>query len=294
MTDVTSVDAARTAVPDSEDAAILPIGIQPVDRLERDVKRASALIDADQARALVTMYYDLQEHRIALANQTRALVTAARPAEVVDHFSSQVYSLERQMIGVLDEFSTASEVGRWARAQRGIGPVLAAGLLAHIDIERAQTAGAIWRFAGLDPTIKWGKGEKRPYNAALKVLCWKIGDSFVKQSGYDNCFYGKIYRERKAYEVARDERGDNAATAADTLATRTFKDAKVRKVYESGHLPPGRLDLRARRYAVKLFLAHYHEVAFKDRFGIDPPLPYALGPGGHAHKIEVPPGEAVA
>ena len=38
---------------------------------------------------------------------------------------------------------------------RGIGPVIAAGLLANIDIKQAPTVGHIWRFAGLDPTNKW-------------------------------------------------------------------------------------------------------------------------------------------
>jgi hypothetical protein len=44
-------------------------------------------------------------------------------------------------------------------------------LLARIDIVKAPTAGHIWRYAGLDPTVRWNKGEKRPWNAGLKVLC---------------------------------------------------------------------------------------------------------------------------
>jgi hypothetical protein len=53
-------------------------------------------------------------------------------------------------------------------------------------------------------------------------------------------------------------------------------------------LPPARLLLRAQRYAAKLFLAHYHEVAYKDFFKKPPPLPYAIAYLGHAHKIEPP------
>ena len=188
--------------------------------------------------------------------------------------------------------------------------------------------GHIWRFAGLDPTVKWEKGKKRPWNADLKVLCWKIGDSFVKFSGREDCFYGQIYKQRKAYEIERDDAvqekpdgltviesgkwsghgiftldgegistyelgkkwyyGGNAKAAFEKLQTRAIKDAELRKLCESGHLPPGQLDLRARRYAVKLFLSHWHNEAYRQHFGTEPPLPYPIAHLGHAHLIESP------
>jgi hypothetical protein len=43
---------------------------------------------------------------------------------------------------------------------------------------------------------------------------------------------------------------------------------------------------------VKLFLAHYHEVAYKDHYKTEPPLPYAIAHLGHAHKIAVPTSES--
>lgn len=259
-----------------------------LDRLARDVKETATSIEADEARGLVKLYYELQEHRMAVRSQERTLEKANRPSRVQNHFATQLTTLEKQMQSVLDTYSTSTEVGRWSRSILGIGPVLAAGLLAHIDITRAPTVGHIWRYAGLDPTVKWNKGEKRPWNADLKVLCWKIGDSFVKVSGRDDAFYGKVYRERKQFEVARDESGGNAETAAKTLEQRRIVDKATRACYESGHLPPGRLDLRARRYATKLFLAHWHEVAYIAEFGKEPPLPYPIAHLGHAHKIDVP------
>ena len=63
---------------------------------------------------------------------------------------------------------------RWARSIYGIWPVLAAGLLAHIDIEQAPTVGHIWSFAGLDPTKKWQPKTTRPWNAArvMNTATW--------------------------------------------------------------------------------------------------------------------------
>ena len=113
----------------------------------------------------------------------------------------------------------------------GTGPrlwalAIAAGFLAHIDIERAPTVGHIWRFAGLDPTQKWEKKTKRPWNADLKTLCWKLGESFVKVKGNENDIYGKVYEARKAQEVLRNEAGELADQAADVLKNKRIGKQK--------------------------------------------------------------------
>jgi hypothetical protein len=66
------------------------------------------------------------------------------------------------------------------------------------------------------------------------------------------------------------------------------KTTDAYKAYSTGKLPPAHLHARAKRYAVKLFLSHLHEVWFKDEFGVMPPAPYPLGLDGHSHKTEVP------
>lgn len=168
--------------------------------------------------------------------------------------------------------------------------MIAAGLLAHIDITKAPTVGHIWRFAGLDPTVTWAKGQKRPWNASLKVLAWKIGESFVKVSGHDSDFYGHLYLERKAREQAKNEAGAYAEQAAAMLTKKRFRDETgAKKAYESGKLPPGHIHARAKRWAVKLFLSHWHHVAYESHYGTLPPKPYILTiEGGHAHRIDVP------
>jgi hypothetical protein len=250
----------------------------------------AAGLSADEARWLVDQYYSVQDFRIQATGQERAVAQAAdaASAELVSWLGVSMKTVEREILKALDAYSDIHLPGRWAKSITGIGPVIAAGLLAHIDIEQAPTVGHIWRFAGLDPTVRWEKKTKRPWNAKLKVLTWKIGDSFVKNKGRASDVYGKVYEARKAVELERDAAGVFADQAAATLATKTFRDKDVRAVYESGHLPAGRLDLRARRYAVKLFLSHYHHVAYNDRYGEDPPKPYVLTHGDHAHFIGPP------
>lgn len=256
----------------------------------RDLRESARLFGQSEARYLVDLYYVVQGARMRAAAQGRASEEVTEPTNMVEWTFESFRLIENSIKPALGRYAAAQPAGSWALGVVGIGPVLAAGVLAHLDITRAPTAGHFWSFAGLDPSKTWKKGEKRPWNARLKVLCWKIGDSFVKQSGHEKCFYGHYYRTRKAIEVARNERGDYVAIAARTLAEKKFKDKETREAYEAGRLPAGRIDLRARRWAVKLFLAHLHYVLHVTHFGAPPPRPYVLEHGSreHVHYIPVP------
>jgi Transposase IS116/IS110/IS902 family len=256
-----------------------------VTRLTRDLAVAASTLSDEEARYLVDAYYLMQENRKATANQARSM--EAEPHSVIAWLNEQDQILEGQIKRALDKYTDARDIGQWMKSIHGIGPVIAAGLLAHIDITKAPTVGHIWRFAGLDPTVTWNKGQKRPWNAGLKTLCWKIGQSFMKFSGDEACEYGHVYRDRKAYEVARNDSGGNAARAAELLPK--FKPStEAHKHLKGGKLPPAQIDARARRYAVKLFLAHLHGVWFWQANGTLPPRPYIIEHGGHAHVIHPP------
>jgi hypothetical protein len=349
----------------------------------------AAGLAAPEARWLVDYYYAVQDYRIQAKGQARAVAQNADEGVVslAETLGRDMEGIEQEIQKALGAYAKAHRPGRWALSITGIGPVIAAGLLAHIDIRRAPTAGAIWSFAGLNPSAKWhgsaaarelvkaaraaedtdwdalvwlcralgskpshlagvtpvgidearrvyddldGNAEasdrvefhsdnllmllddpaqayrllypenevswsdvtrllsKRPWNASLKVLCWKIGDSFVKQSGRESDIYGKVYRARKEQEVTRNLSGDFADQASQSLEERTIRDKDLRKTLESGRLPDGRIDLRARRYAVKLFLAHLHHVMHVCEFGVDPPKPYVIAHGDHVHFIAPP------
>lgn len=257
--------------------------IQSVARLSRDLALASITLSRDEARFLVDAYYAMQQNRIRDNNQVRALGESGEPHAVLAWLAEQDSTLEKQIARALDKYSDADPLGRWARSVVGIGPVISAGLLAHIDMTKAPTVGHIWRFAGLDPTKKWTKGEKRPWNAGLKTLCWKIGESFVKVKSNEDDVYGKFYDQRKAWETERNEAGAYTEQAAAVIEARP--NHKQKAIYATGKLPPGHLHARAKRYAVKLFLAHYHEQGCRLVLGTEPPMPYPIAHLGHAHKI---------
>lgn len=261
----------------------------PIIRLTRDLRNAAKILSDHEARFLVDAYYAMQEDRIRAAHQQRTLTEGGEPAGIMEWLLEQREILEKQVARALDAYSGANAVGAWMRSISGIGPVIAAGLLAHIDITKAPTAGHIWRYAGLDPTQKWEKGQKRPWNAHLKTLCWKIGESFVKVSNNDKDIYGKVYKERKELETKRNEEGAFAEQAALALSGKRYgAETQAKKYYEQGKLPPAHIHARAKRYAVKLFISHLQHVWWETSTGEKPVKPYVLTHMEHAHYIAPP------
>lgn len=333
--------------------------LKVVKKLTKDLKLAAVTLSDHEARFLVGIFYLMQDHRKRSNNQIRALKN--EPHITLTWFSDQFKALEDEVRKALEAYSKAHKYGGWLHAQTGVGPIIAAGLLAHIDITKAPTAGHIWSFAGLVPGVKWNRGEKRPWNAELKTLCWKIGESFVKFSASPNCFYGHLYIERKEFEINRNAGGEFASEALRQLKERNWKEgteaikwykgrlpgtiwkdfadielvnkenlkmdirnirlenldsktladrikkAKAESVAKTtddkakavraelavpgtypGMLPPGHIHSRAKRYVVKLFLAHFQEVTYELHYGKAPPKPYPIAILGHAHKIEPP------
>lgn len=255
--------------------------------LGQDLREAARIMTGQEARFLVGAYYKMQEERIRWSLRTREGEKAGTPVRVAGFMGEQSAALENYLKVALDAYSGSHEAGVWARSQKGIGPVLAAALLAYIDIEKADTVSSVWRFAGLDPTSKWEKGTKRPWNADLKKVCWLIGESFIKVHNREDAVYGVIYKERKALEVARNEAGDFAETAARILKERKVVDKKLKARLEEGRLSDGHINSRARRYAVKMFLSHFWQV-WREIEGLPTVSPYPVAHMGHAHVIKVP------
>ena len=301
--------------------------VTPVSRLSRDLvkglRQGGGGITKTEARFMVDLYYTMQEQRIRVNNQVKGLERDAKKTESdaephagLDWTLTQFSILERQVAKLLQVYTETHPMAWFFEQTMGIGPVLASGLLAHIDIEKAPTVGHIWNFAGLNPDIKWEKGQKRPWNTPLKTLCWKIGDSFVKVSGRPEAIYGKIYRERKAYEWKRNIAGECAHAAENALANKKIGKSTDAHAWYAGQcsaekaalaleegkaptaaacrvengtpmIPPMQIDMRARRYATKLFLSHLHQ-RWREHEGLDVPKPFAIGILNHGHFIEPP------
>lgn len=262
--------------------------LEPVAKLNKDLKLAAKTLGRKHTRYLVDVYYQIQHFRITSGSQARAGKESGEPNNLMVWTNSQMDSLEKSVRSALNVWSDEFTVGRWLKSICGIGPVIASGLLAHLDITRAKTYGHFWSFAGLNPDKKWEKKTKRPWNPELKTLvAFKAGECFVKVQGNKNDYYGKLFRERRDLEEARNNAGGFASQAAASIEAKNYrKTTTAYGAYSSGKLPDAHLHARARRFAVKVFLAHVHHAMYLDYYGQEPPPPYPMSehcPGDHRH-----------
>ena len=278
--DLTAEEAVEDIDPDAD--------YTDVSRLTKEVKAMAADMGRGQARSLVNAYYKMQRQRIRTKAQLRGPMSENAEA-LTAFFAERTSNVEGLYKQALQVYAVSSPVGKWSLSIKGIGPVIAAGLIAYVDIEKTPNAGALWRFSGLDPTLpRLTKGEKAKYNARLKTLCWKIGESFVKVSNRPDAVYGHMYATRKEQEIARNESLQFQVQAL-AAAERVGKTTVAYKWYSEGKLPPAHIHARARRYAVKLFLSHWHYVAFETFYGTPPEKPYILTQPEHSQHFITPP-----
>ena len=213
---------------------------ESIKKLSRDLHDAATNLGPREARFLVDGYYLIQENRIRCDAQLREMAKEREPNQLLSWLSNQSHLLEKEIFKALDTYSSSDPLGVWAKSLVGIGPVLSAGLLAHINTTETQVVGRIWRYAGLDASVKWEKGKKRPWNAQLKVICWKIGESFVKQQnhkgpdGKPDCLYGQFFAKRKPREIEMNDRGDYKEQALEKLRTTNIKTSSEAYQWYSG------------------------------------------------------------
>jgi hypothetical protein len=141
----------------------------------------------------------------------------------------------------------------YLRRIRGIGIVLAAGLLGYIeDISKFPNVAKLWAYFGqkvIDGhSERRVRGEKIHYNPKAKVLAWKVGQSFMKTGKG----YRKLYGEFKKKEAE----------------THSQKCPNCKS-------PKGHIDARARRKTAKLFLSHFWH-AWRSMEGLSTQGPYAI------------------
>ena len=130
-------------------------------KLDKEVVLSAAKLTNAEARLVISGYYMAQDQRKAFDSGARHVGDKGPEAEnFLEYISDISATLEKEMSKSLSEYvKGAGPVGDWMTAQVGIGPVISAGCLAHIDMDQCPTAGHIWSFAGLNPERKWNSAE---------------------------------------------------------------------------------------------------------------------------------------
>lgn len=260
-------------------------------KIDKEVLLEAANLSAAEARFLVANYYDAQKQRKRADMQLRHLGDKEH-ASILTYTANVHAETEAQVKRALKKYAEGSLIGRWCMSHVGIAEVIAAGLIAYLRMEwttkegekrYAATAGSFHRFADLDPTSEWKKGEKRPYCKAMKDLTFHMGECFKRTCNNPDSYYGILYAERKKQLVKKNQRGG----FADAAKTHITKSADVKETLRKGQLPASRIDRQACNWAVKIFLSHLHAVMYWEKYHKPPPRPYAIQHLGHAHEIRV-------
>lgn len=346
-------------------------GSPVINRIDKDIRQSVKNMSLREARYLADAYYQMQNDRIREGNRNRQAEKAGESSEAINWLHQQSFSLEKRVGQMLDIWSDNHPVTRWAKRNKGIGPVFSSVLFAYFDIEKAPHAGHLHSYCGLLPVTVWMSAEKfekelkkilphvqselttsdiliacdafkrnsrnvmrffetpinieemkdpeddedddeaeelqdqelkyptknvatfakylsrPPFNPNLKRLCWLMGESFVKIQNSDGPHYGRLLLERKHYETKLNESGGYREIAEQLLAKKKYTRGTVTyKALSQGMLSKGHIHSRSKRWAVKMFLCHFYEVAFYHRYGVKAPQPYAIAYMDHTHRIE--------
>ena len=261
-------------------------------------------------RNLVDIYYDFQSQRI----QTQLRIGASERDHSMTEDDLSIYGIttifenaqtfEKDIEKLIKtQLKNYALYNQYLIKITGIGPMLAAGLIAYIDdIEKFKHVSSLWQYSGygmnrycmkckkptyLEVQYDTGKTAKKlhpleqcpicdektqsilqrritgyqsNWNDKLKVLAWKAGTSFVKQSAARSK-YRKLYDDIKAEE--------------HRLHPKKIKE-NSKTLYSDGHLHN-----RAMRKVVKIFLAHLWQT-WRRQQGLVATEPYAKQLLGHS------------
>lgn len=240
----------------------------------------SKTMDKNSVQKIVNSYNRVQDVKSVI----ESLNELPQPIPALTSIIETLDSIETIVKRPLSSYTDTSIAAKWASSQLGIGPVFSAGLMSYIDVEKAHSPGAVWRYAGLDPSYTG----KNSFNSELKSICWKIGSSFAKHSSKPNCFYGKLYLQDKERRTAKNNEGLYADKAKEILSNLPYKYRSDQQLLEQGKLSDEQIDAQARRFAVKIFLSHYYAIAYQEQYDQPAVRPSHITINGKKEFIKIP------
>ncbi len=155
------------------------------------------------ARALVDLRdRTIQKTRIQFSNRISAIERDKDDSEYASYirrWMERFNEIEKDLDKSIEDLADDMPIVERMIRVRGVGKILAVKIAAMIDIQRADTISALWRYAGYAVVDghreKPVKGEPLHYNTRLKTTCYLVGTSFLRS----NSPYRKIYDEARGY-----------------------------------------------------------------------------------------------
>lgn len=285
-------------------------------------------------RAVIEDYYDIQKMRIEVQGQIRSIEQGkaeGNEAFLRENVLPRLKDIEKDIVTLVKrELKDIDIWTEWLEDVKGIGPILAGGLVAWVeDPAKFAYPSSLWKYSGLDvvqtsydegveeklqnqleklklepeeqamisklmarsrndyesmnklsnllriykidlPTgaaPKRKAAQKITWNPTMRTLCWKIGESFVKNKNRSQ--YGELYAQiREDYEKKFPE----------PIEVVSIHGKKYNK-YTNAHK-----HAMAKRKTVKIFLCHFLN-KWKELRGLEVTKPWIVTHGGHQDYI---------
>jgi len=168
----------------------------------------------------------------------------------------------------------------WFSRVKGVGKENIGKVVGLVDIERASTISALWKFAGFSvengKSPKRQKGEKLTYNSQLRSMCWRLATSLLKAKGK---FYDYYCTQKDNYYEKYTQRGMSIVPAT-SLPKKNGNKVETEEIISEGHVHN-----QALRKMIKLFLACLW-LEWREAEGLPVTAPYAIDKLGHDSLIQ--------
>jgi hypothetical protein len=212
---------------------------------------------------LVQLREKMQKERKAFGNRLKAIERgddqpAVGEVTLLTRYFDKFTEIEQDVTKEIEAIMKDQRIYPFITGVKGIGANLAAQVISQINIRKADTVSALWRYAGYSvvdgkaerPT----KGEKLHYNKKLKTTFYKVASQMMMA----NSPYRKFYDSAKEYYQANRD-------------------------WTKSHI-----HMASIRKMIKMFISHLWHV-WRELEGLDTRTLYVQEKLGHTHII--PPDE---
>jgi len=214
----------------------------------------------------------IEKLRVAAQVRQTHLKKQERKDPETDNLLERIKGLEKYVDDRVTQLIKNHPAYPWFNQVKGIGKENIGKVIGLVDIEKAGTISALWKFAGY--SVENGKAPKRQkgagklsYNSRLRSMCWRLGTSLMKAKGK---FYDYYSDEKKKYVRKCLDKNMKIVPASQLP-----KDKNGKRYEPEGVISEGHVNNYGLRKMIKLFLACLW-LCWREATNLPTRPPYAL------------------
>ncbi|MDD3122091.1 MAG: hypothetical protein PHC62_01085, partial [Candidatus Izemoplasmatales bacterium] len=182
------------------------IGLDMAKFKEKSLNPYSKEVSKDSIRFLVDTFYQIQEIRKAKENQLRSVVQGVDG----DGFDASIFimtsirAMEADIKKIIEHYTDFIPVCKWLKSNIGVGPMIAAGLYARLDITKSKSAGSFLSYCGLNDNNTPWLGKKGAEKIVPEIMEMIANDHQLSIPKKD---VDKLMKKFLAYEKKKNSDG---------------------------------------------------------------------------------------